>query len=295
MILSDTCIVRKTDANACLGIDINDTLHTMIDKIAGKLCSISLDWTCLTAPSPSTTTLNLVLQELINNVKSNKLTFSSGFTVTPTSCGSVVSYAGSGLTLTSTAGSITTGSPSSSIILTPGSGTYNLQPSFANAARASVPANIVPGPTKINTSFSSFRDRWDGHVDFDGYINFTPLLINYLTMQAWIAATGSNGYSITFDLFTLPSIDVTPDRIKVFPAQFELVPVIIPSFPVGFCPYFNAQIQIQTFGGGSKFQLVIKDCKKLLDQIELFHATYNPDDYPLSAILWISQVQYYTA
>jgi len=365
MILSDTCVVRKTDAIACLGIAVDDTLHTMIDKIATKICSIdgnnfdttclsvtgvvndtaanainllitavcdavvtfptfntsclsgggvgdsladtinrlisaacatpeeltfSLNWTCLT--SPATTGLEDILQNLVNNIKANQLSFGSGFTVTPLSsgCGSIVTYAGPGspgITLTSTNGTITTGLPASSIIVS-GSGTsYNVQPSFANATRVVLTPSTAgitnPG---TSTTVGSYRVRWDNHVDFDGYLAFGSTIVN---AAAWTISTG------TFDLFNLGS-GTTPDRVKIFPAQFEIDVPTLPNpgdtLPEDFCTLFNAKIIVWNLAGGNKVELVVNDCKDMVVMLEGFEAAYPTVD--LTAKVWLSQVQYYT-
>lgn len=365
MILSDTCVIRKTDAIACLGIAVDDNLHTMIDKIATKICAIdgnnfdttclsvtgvindtasnainllitavcdavvtfptfntsclsgggvgdtlastinrlisaacatpaeltfALNWTCLS--SPVSTGLGDVLQGLVNNIKANQLTFGSGFTVTAQSngCGSVVTYNGPGspgITLTSTNGTITTALPASSIIVT-GSGTsYNIQPSFANATRVVVTPNaLLPGLTNPGTSTTvcSFRARWDNHVDFDGYLQFDNTILNSIS---W---TGS------YDLFNLTAANV-PDRVKVFPAQFEIQVPVLPNpgdeLPVGFCTTFDAKFIVWNVSGGNKVQLVVNDCRDMAAMLETFEIAYPTVD--LTAVVWFSQVQYYTA
>lgn len=366
MILSDTCVVRKTDAIACLGIAVDDTLHTMIDKIAEKICAIdgnnfnttclgvsgvvndtaanainllitavcdavvtfptfntsclsgggvgdsladtinrlisaacatpaeltfALNWTCLT--SPASTGLGDVLQNIVDNIKTNQLTFGSGFTVTPLSngCGSIVTYAGPGspgIALTSTNGTITTGLPASSIIVTGSPTSYNLQPSFANATRVTISSSTAgitnPG---TSTTVASYRVRWDNHVDYDGYLQFGPTLVNF---TSWSSTLG------TFDLFNLGS-GTTPDRVKVYPAQFEIDVPTLPNpgdeLPVGFCTTFDAKIIVWNLAGGNKVQLVVNDCRDMAGMLETFEIAYPTVD--LTAKVWLSQVQYYTA
>jgi hypothetical protein len=286
MILSDTCVVRKTDPISCLGIEVDDTLHTMIDKIASKLCSITLDWDCLN--TPSTTTLTGVLQGLIDNVISNKLTFSSGFTVTPITggCGSLVSYAGSGLTLTSTAGTITTGTPASSIILTPGSGTYNLQPSFANASRVTLSTFLTSGigTNSVTNVVASYRQRWDNHLDFDGQITMSQALLN---PTSWAITNG------VFDLFSLSST-IAPDRFKVYPVQLELTTngTQVGDLPNTYCGTLAAKLVVYPTTAGGKVQLVVNDCRNILIMLQNM-ASLQPDMY-LTGIVWLTTVQYYT-
>ena len=286
MILSDSCVVRKTDPITCLGIAVDDTLHTMIDKIATKICSITLDWDCLTAPS--TNDLNAILQGLVDNVVSNKLTFSSGFTVTPITggCGSLVSYAGSGLTLTSTAGTITTGVPASSIILTPGSGTYNLQPSFANQARVLLSSFLTAGigTNAVTNVVASYRLRWDNHMDFDGQITLSQTLLN---STSW---TTSNG---VFDLFNVSST-IAPDRFKVYPVQLELTlnGTQVGDIPNTYCGTLNAKLVVYPTTAGGKVQLVVNDCRNIIKMFQDME-TYQPNMY-LTGIVWLTTVQYYT-
>lgn len=365
MILSDTCVVRKTDAIACLGIAVDDTLHTMIDKIATKICAIdgnnfnttclgvsgvvndtaanainllitavcdavvtfptfntsclsgggvgdsladtinrlisaacatpaeltfALNWTCLS--SPATTGLEDILQNLVDNIKTNQLTFGSGFTVTPLSsgCGSIVTYSGPGspgITLTSTDGTITTGLPKATIAVTGSSTSYNVQPVFANATRVVLTPSTAgitnPG---TSTTVGSYRVRWDNHIDFDGYLQFGPTLVN---STSWASTLGS------FDLFNLGS-GTTPDRVKVFPAQFEIDLPTLPNpgdtLPEDFCTLFDAKIIVWNLAGGNKVQLVVNDCKNMQVMLETFEVAYPTVD--LTAKVWLSQVQYYT-
>jgi hypothetical protein len=361
MILSDTCVVRKTDAIACLGIAVDDTLHTMIDKIAAKICAIdgnnfdttclsesgvindtannainllitavcdavvtfptfntsclsgggvgdtlastinrlisaacatpaeltfALNWTCLS--SPVSTTLTNVLQGLVNNIKANQLSFGSGFTVTPltSGCGSIVTYAGPGspgITLTSTNGIITTASPASSIIVTGGPTSYNIQPSFANQARVLFTGFLTTGLSTdaLGTITSSYRVRWDNHVDFDGviYVN-TPIM----TSVGWPVNN-------TIDLFTISGNQV-PDRIKAYPAQLLIEPSSswAGEFPANYCTMFDATIYVTP--GLNRVSIKISDCKDIVAMIEAVEAISG---FPgLKGTIWLSQVQYYT-
>jgi len=370
MILSDTCVVRKTDAIACLGIAVDDTLHTMLDKIATRICAIdgnnfdttclsvsgvvndtannainllitavcdavvtfptfntsclsgggvgdtlastinrlisaacatpaeltfALNWTCLS--SPVSTGLGDVLQGLVNNIKANQLSFGSGFTVTPltSGCGSIVTYAGPGspgITLTSTNGIITTASPASSIIVTGGPTSYNVQPSFANATRVSVVTNpALPGISNAfgtSTTVCSYRVRWDNHIDFDGFLQLDNTILNAVS---W-AANPTPG---TYILFNLAAANV-PDRPKVFPAKLKISSGLLSgdTVPAGFCGTFDATITVNNAGGGYNVVLTVDDCRNMVTMLETFQALYPYPGNDLTAVVWFSQVQYYT-
>lgn len=367
MILSDTCVVRKTDAIACLGIAVDDTLHTMIDKIATKICAIdgnnfdttclsvtgvvndtaanainllitavcdavvtfptfntsclsgggvgdsladtinrlisaacatpeeltfSLNWTCLT--SPATTGLEDILQNLVNNIKANQLTFGAGFTVSAqgNGCGSVVTYNGPGspgITLTSTTGTITTGLPASNIIVS-GSGTsYNVQPTFANATRVSIGSFLSTGlsTSALSDSVASYRVRWDNHIDFDGLIYLDNPILTSDISTGWPSTNG------VIDLFNLTSTNV-PDRFKVYHVQLEVQTLTAwpGEYPASYCTTFDAKLIVYPLSAGNKVQLVVNDCRDMLTMIEDCEAISGFP--PLRGIIWLSQVQYYT-
>lgn len=368
MILSDTCVVRKTDAIACLGIAVDDTLHTMIDKIATKICAIdgnnfdttclsvtgvindtaanainllitavcdavvtfptfntsclseggvgdsladtinrlisaacadpaeltfSLNWTCLS--SPASTGLGDVLQGLVDNIKANQLSFGTGFTVTPLSsgCGSIVTYSGPGspgITLTSTNGTITTGSPASSIIVTGGPTSYNVQPSFANATRVILSSFLSSGlsTSALSDSVASYRVRWDNHVDFDGLIYLDNPILTSNISTGWPSTNG------VIDLFSLTSANV-PDRFKVYYVQLEVQTLTAwgGEYPASYCNTFDAKLILYPLSAGAKVQLVVNDCRNMLDMIQDCEAISG---FPaLRGIVWLSEVQYYTA
>lgn len=371
VILSDACVIRKGSAIACLGIEVDDTLEEMIDKIAEKVCAAdnyifdttclsgsgavnsnigdavnliitkicdsvvsyptfnasclggdpvetmsntinylisaacadpeeltfgSLDWTCLTPAGSSD--LSDVLQGLIDNIADNKLSFGTGFTVTPQPCGSLVEFGGSsGITLSTLNASITTGSPTAYIGVTPSSGihsAFTLQPIYQNGTRAI----ITPSDTDIENgnivyggsiSTASYVVHWNNHVSFDGVLVFKSTIMKAV---AWVTNTPSEG---TFDVFSLGTGSI-PDRVKVFPGKLEIKVPALPNpgdeVPEGFCTSFDIKIIVQTIGLGGKLQIVYTDCQDIVSNLELFEAAYPTVD--LTADVWLSQVQYYT-
>lgn len=295
--ICDSVVSYPTFNASCLGGDPVDTMSNTINYLISWACDPllefgSLDWTCLTTPTDAV--LGNVLQGILNNIKANKLTFGAGFVLTPTSCGYNVEYtgagSGSGIALTSTSSSFSTGTPTSYINVTPSSGTnssYTVNNVFQNSTRANI-GGLLAGITNPGTSTTvgSYRARWDGHVDFDGYLNFSNTV---LTSAAWTISGG------TFDLFNLPAGTI-PDRVKIFPAQLVLaVPIGWPGpeLPPNHCNLIHGQIVVYHLGGGAKMQFVTTDCKDIIDMLADYEAAFPL--FPLTGTLWLSQVQYFVS
>jgi hypothetical protein len=352
VILPDTCVIRKGPAISCLGIAVDDTYDTVIDKIADKICSADnyifdttclsgsgainsnigdavnliiakicdtvvsyptfnasclggtsvetmsntinylitqacapstltfsgLNWTCLT--SPASDDIDDVFQGLIDNIKANKVTFGAGFTVTAQSCGSLVEYSGSGspgIAITTSTGTTGTGLGIGQFIeVTPSSGinaAYNLTPRVVNEAAIAFPVG-----SNVTTSFATIRLRWDKYVEFDGSLTIAAALLNGVD-QCY------NSLPITLGTLPTKYRPTHGSGAKQFPGIIHVTDAGSSNLPGCTEPWACSYIGIISVANTGVVEFIITDCRYAAD---METKTFD------SALVWLSQVQYYT-
>ncbi len=271
-----TVVDFPTFNSTCLGGESVDSMEDTINLLISAVCATpadptySLNWTCLT-PSPSTSVTD-ILQTLINNIKTNQVTFGTGFTSTPQTCGSLIEYdpGASGITLTSSAATFILGiTEGLSFNITPSSGvntTYDIAPVFVNEDRILEIVAATNGTSAIIPNQFTSKLFWDKHVEFDGQI----FISNASTTNPYLQAVPS---TTTIPLTSL-STDKRPNRKKVFPGYIDIINGVTE------CTY-NGRIEVETTG---VVNFVVTDCNWLTD-IETA-AGFD------SATIWVSQVQY---
>lgn len=286
--ICDTVVSYPTFNAACLGGTSVETMSNTINYLITEVCNPSpltfggLNWTCLT--SPATTSIEDTFQNLINNVKTNALSFGAGFTVTPLACGSLVEYAGAGgagIAITTSTGTSGVGLGIGQFIeVTPTSGynsAYNLTPRVVN--EAAIP---FPTGTSVSTTTATIRLRWDKYVEFDGPLTIAAALLTPPTIEPCY-----NTLPIT--LGTLPT-KYRPTHVsgaKQFPGLLHVTDNSggdnLPGCTEPWACSYVGIVSVENTTGLVKF--LITDCRYAVD-VEV--RTFS------SALLWLSQVQYYT-